>query len=230
VNAADWSTVASVATALGTLVLAFATFAAIRSANASARVAERALLAGLLPVLAPSRTDDPPLNVNFGDQRWLEIQGGGGAAAIGGGDGSQGPAEDVIYLAVGLRNVGSGMAVLRGWHFYPEWHRNPGHAPLEEFQQQQRDLYVPPSDTGFWQAAFRDPEDPRYPAARKTIEAGDPWTVELLYGDYEGGQRVIARMQLLPGRRAEGKPVRWVATISRYWNLDRPDPRSHDGH
>ena len=37
----DWSTIASVATAGGTLVLAVATFASIRSANRSARISER---------------------------------------------------------------------------------------------------------------------------------------------------------------------------------------------
>ena len=58
----DWSTIASLATAGGTLVLAVATFASIRSANRSARVpersartAERSLLAGQRPLLVNSR-------------------------------------------------------------------------------------------------------------------------------------------------------------------------------
>ena len=38
----DWSTVATFATAFGTLVLAVATFAAVRSANRAARVSEAA--------------------------------------------------------------------------------------------------------------------------------------------------------------------------------------------
>jgi len=36
VNATDWATVASLATALGTLILAVATFSAIRAANVMA--------------------------------------------------------------------------------------------------------------------------------------------------------------------------------------------------
>ena len=48
---ADWATISSLATAGGTLVLAMATFASVRSANQSARVAERSLLVGLRPVL-----------------------------------------------------------------------------------------------------------------------------------------------------------------------------------
>ena len=47
----DWVTISALATAGGTLVLAAATFSAVRSSNRSARVAERALLAGLRPVL-----------------------------------------------------------------------------------------------------------------------------------------------------------------------------------
>ena len=43
---ADWVTISSLATAGGTLVLAMATFASVRSANQSARVAERSLLVG----------------------------------------------------------------------------------------------------------------------------------------------------------------------------------------
>jgi hypothetical protein len=71
---------------------------------------------------------------------------------------------------------------------------------------------------GFWQGAFRDTEDARYDEARKVIEAREPWTVELLYGDHEGGQRVVSRFTMLPIKDPS-------ATASRHWNIDRPDPR-----
>ena len=60
---ADWRTISALATAGGTLVLAGATFAAVRSAHQSARVTERALLASIRPVLVPSRLQDPPEKV-----------------------------------------------------------------------------------------------------------------------------------------------------------------------
>jgi hypothetical protein len=221
-TAGDWSTVANLATALGTLVLALATFAAIRSSNASARTAERALLIGLRPLLSTTRREDPAQKVNYGDRKWLRIPAGSAAAELGGGDGSMGAADDVVYLALGLRNVGNGMAVLHGWRFYPEWLRVPEHASLEEFRRQSRDLYVPPGDTGFWQAAFRDPDDAQYDEARKVVAERGPWTVELLYGDTEGGQRTITRFQAIPRDGDEGG---WIASVSRYWNIDRPDPR-----
>ena len=48
-------------------MLAVATFSSVKSANRSARVAERSLLAGVRPVLIPSREDDPVQHVRFGD-------------------------------------------------------------------------------------------------------------------------------------------------------------------
>ena len=54
----DWSTAASLATALGTLVLALATFVAVRAANRAARVAEYSMQIGIRPLLMPSRLTD----------------------------------------------------------------------------------------------------------------------------------------------------------------------------
>jgi hypothetical protein len=72
----DW---AGWGTAIGTLVLAGATFAAIRSSNRaarsaerSARIAERTLLAGLRPLLVVARPDDPAQRIQFADGRVIE--------------------------------------------------------------------------------------------------------------------------------------------------------------
>jgi hypothetical protein len=74
------ATIASLATAGGTLVLATATFSAVRSANRSARVAERSLLAGIRPVLVPSRPEQPGELMTFGDGYTVELRGGQGSA------------------------------------------------------------------------------------------------------------------------------------------------------
>ena len=66
---ADWVTISSLATAGGTLVLAGATFASVRSANRAARVAERSLLAGLQPLLTTSHLEDTAQKVQFVDGR-----------------------------------------------------------------------------------------------------------------------------------------------------------------
>jgi hypothetical protein len=160
---ADWATLSEVGTAVGTLVLAGATFAAVRSANRAARVAERALLVGLRPVLVPSRREDPDEQVQFADGRVFAVH--AGSALVGQADG-------VIYLAIALRNVGAGIAVLRGYHLEPHdaqrvaedplgpaRHRRGDRAPdASRFADQQRDLYVAAGEAGFWQAALRDPQ------------------------------------------------------------------------
>ena len=211
---ADWATISALATAGGTLVLAGATFASVRSANHAARVAERSLMLGLRPLLVPSRLDDAPVKVGFVDDKWLHVPGGGAAAEVG---------EGAIYLAISLRNAGSGIAVLHGWRFFPERltsERAADHAPLEEFTRLTRDLYIPVGDVGFWQGAFRDPRADDYAAARAEIEARRPLSIELLYGDFEGGQRMITRFGLSP-RGGEG----WLASAARHWNVDGADPR-----
>jgi hypothetical protein len=55
-----------------------------------------------------------------------------------------------LYLAVPLRNVASGLAVLHGWHLWP---RRAGAEdpppPVEDFRRLGRDLYVPAGDISF---------------------------------------------------------------------------------
>jgi hypothetical protein len=210
---ADWVTISSLATAGGTLVLAGATFASVKSANRASRMAERSLLAGLRPVLMPSRLEDAPQKIHFADGKWLVAPGGGGIAEATG---------EVVYLAMSLRNVGTGIAVLHGWQFYPErvLSRDRRPPPLDDFHRLTRDLYVPVADVGFWQGSFRDPAAAAFGPARAAVEAREPVTVDLLYGDHEGGQRVVSRFLLSP--RDDGA---WIASSSRHWNIDRDDPR-----
>jgi hypothetical protein len=210
----DWVTISALATAFGTLVLAAATFASVRSANRAARVAELSLLAGLRPLLLPSRVQDDPQKIGFADEHWVHAPGGGGVAEV---------ANDIVYMAMSLRNVGSGIAVLDGWHLEPGRQlstASPDHAPLDSFHRLTRDLYIAAGDVGFWQGALRDPGTDEARAIRAAIEARDALTVELLYGDHEGGQRVVTRFALMP-RADDG----WLVAAGRHWNIDRPDPR-----
>ena len=210
---ADWVTISSLATAGGTLVLAAATFASVRSANRAARVAERSLMEGLRPLLLPTRPDDPTQHIHFADGKVVAAPPGGGIAET---------TDEAVYLALALRNVGSGIAVLHGWRFYPERRtsRYSEHASLDEFHRLTRDLYVAPGDIGFWQGAFRNRESDEFDAAKAAVDAQEPVTVEVLYGDHEGGQRAITRFLLVP--QDDGQ---WIAASGRHWNIDRPDPR-----
>ena len=214
---ADASTIASLATAGGTLVLAVATYSSTRSANRAARVSERALNIGLRPVLFNARPQDPPQKVGYGDEHWLVLR--DGLAAVQESDGN-------LYLALPLRNVASGIAVLHGWHLWP---RRAGiddpHPELDEFRTQTRDLYVPAGDVSFWQAALRDAKDDLYTPMRQAIDARTPLSVDLLYGDHEGGQRTITRFYMVARDSDDEQPWLWICSVSRHWNLDRDDPR-----
>jgi hypothetical protein len=217
---ADTGTIASLATAGGTLVLAIATFSSTRSANRATRLSEQALQVGLRPVLFNARPQDPAQKVGYGDDHWLVLRDGLAAAQI---------AEENIYLAIPLRNVASGLAVLHGWHVVTS--RPPMGTPvqvpgLDEFRMQSRDLYVPAGDISFWQAAVRDHSDALYAPLRRAIEEGEGMYVDLLYGDHDGGQRTITRFNITRRNRpdAEGEGL-WVCATVRHWNIDRADPR-----
>jgi hypothetical protein len=213
----DWSTAASLATAGGTLVLAVATFASIRSANRSARISERAartaersLLAGQRPLLVNSRLEDPTQKIQYPEGVLLTVDGGTAEIEV---------TDNVVYLAVSIRNVGSGVAVLHGWHIRVGLQLDRAHPPIEDFTAQNLDIYVAPGDIGLWLGALRDPEDGTFKAVADAFNAGETLVINLLYGDFEGGQRVITQLTLRHGAE------RCLAQATRHFNVDRPDPR-----
>ena len=104
-------TIASLTTAAGTLVLAIATYSATRSANRASRIAERSLLASLRPVLVHAQLGDPRQKIGFADDHWVHVDGPQAIFDV---------TDDAIYFAFGLRNVGSGMAIIQAWCAYPE--------------------------------------------------------------------------------------------------------------
>jgi hypothetical protein len=208
----DWVTVAELGTAGGTLVLAVATFGAVRSANRTARIAEASLLADLRPLLVPSRLTDPAEKFGFADGHWVKLEGGRGSAEV---------TDRAIYLGMSLRNVGRGLAVLHGWKLYPQRVLSDLARPdISDFHRLTRDIYVPAGDVGFWQGALRDPADPAFVEARDAIQSGAAFMVDVLYGDHQGGQRVISRFTMNPGEDGQ-----LILAVSRHWNVDRPDPR-----
>jgi hypothetical protein len=143
--------------------------------------------------------------------------------------------DGVIYMAMSLQNVGAGIAVLLGWRVDAFHALNPN-ASLQEmqaeatlvrpdpesFRAQTRDLYSPPGDLSFWQAAIRTPSDPDRPLVEAAIAGPNALIVDLLYGDQEGGQRTISRFSIA---RYPGKDDEWFATVVSHWYLDRDNPR-----
>lgn len=215
----DTATIASLATAAGTLVLAVATFSSTRSANRAARVSEQALKIGLRPVLFNARPQDPPQKIGYGDEHWIVLHDGLAAFQLLDGN---------VYMGLPLRNVAAGIAVVHGWHLWPRRAGldAPPVAP-EEFRVNARDLYVPAGDVGFWQAALRDPSDELYEPVCNAIAERALMTLDLLYGDHEGGQRTITRFFIVARSDEQDDDEPWLrmCSTSRHWNLDRADPR-----
>jgi hypothetical protein len=208
---ADWSTIASLSTAGGTLVLAIATFSSVRASQRTARIAEQALLIGLRPVLAPTNADDSPITVAFADQHFVSVGGGAGSVEI---------EDGRLYFVIPLRNVGQGLAVLHSWRVARRDEHAAEQPAAESFRRLSRDLYIPAGGTGFWQGAIREPDDQMRAGIDEAITDGAPLLVDLLYGDYEGGQRTISRFSLAL-TDAEG----WLAGVVRHWRLDGIKPR-----
>jgi hypothetical protein len=195
VTAWDASTISSFATAGGTLVLGVATFAAVRSANRSARIAERSFQIGLRPILAPSRLEDPPQKVMFRDRHWVKLEGGRAVVEV---------VDGVGYLAMLVRNVGNGMAIIEAWE--PFAGQKKGDDPwgsVDDFRPQTRALWVAPNDVAFWQGALRDEADELQQSVAAGVAEGAV-TVDLLYLDHEGGQRTVSRFSFI---RSEGHPL-----------------------
>jgi hypothetical protein len=119
----DINTIAELGTAVGTLFLGVATLASVRSANRAARVAERSLLLGLRPVLTPARPEDPDQEIIYGDGRTFQIPSGTGVVE---------EIDGVIYLAIPLRNVGAGLAVLQKYDVRTD---QPLHEPHRELDR-----------------------------------------------------------------------------------------------
>jgi hypothetical protein len=213
----NWETISSLATGAGTLVLAVATFASVRSANRSARIAEQALREQRRPLFAQSRNDDPRQKIMFGDEHWVTVDGSRGAAEFEDGN---------VYFVMSLRNIGAGIGVCQSWSVRPGLQRGINeHMPEADFRLQQRDLYIPAGDVGLWQGAIRDTGDPQHRELADTIRRNEPVSIELLYSDQVGEQRTISRYSLIPFAREDDEGVSWMVNGNRHWYLDRAGPR-----
>ena len=144
--------------------------------------------------------------------RVMPVPGHGGAVRF---------ANDNIYMAIALRNGGSGIAVIHGWYAAVRDRVGDDPPSVEDFRRQQLDLYIPAGDTGFWQGAIRDSADPAYESVRAAVETGNRVIVDVLYGDHEGGQRTITRFAISDWPEVQGERTQ----VLRHWNVDRHDPR-----
>jgi hypothetical protein len=156
----------------------------------------------------------PEQKAQFREGRFLKVA--GGTATLEVDDGA-------VYMVISVRNVGTGLAVMLGWHVDASGQPRQTHPPVEDFTAQTRDIYAASGDVGFWQGALRDPATAQFKAVAAAVEAGDPMMLSVLYGDWEGGQRVITQFSL---RQTND---RWLTSTGLHFNVDRPDPRERAG-
>jgi hypothetical protein len=213
----DWVSVAGIATAVGTALLAVATFQSTRTANRAARSAERARLESLQPILIPSPWESPVQKVNFIDGKLMHVSGGRAAIEV---------TDEVVYMIASIRNVGRGLAVLHGWAL-PE-DRMSDRTPLADFHLLQRDIFVAPDYDGFVQIASRDSASKEF-AALVTGERSDAFWIDLLYSDIESTQRLITRFAITTAPDIAVESSERIASVVRYWTLDGPDPHDSRG-
>jgi hypothetical protein len=218
----DWT---NMATAGGTLVLAAAAFASVRSGNRAARMAERALQVGVRPVLFASRTHETVQKIRWADGHWASLQSGRAIIEEHG---------DVIYMAISLQNVGSGIAVLRGWNVALQ-EAVEADASVDQmlsgssamrpdpatFRPHSRDMYSPPGDVSFSHAAIRARDNPDRAVVEAALAGAGPLVVDLLYSDHEGGQLTISRFSVAKYSDGDGG---CIPSVIHHWYLDREGP------
>ena len=169
----------------------------------------------LRPVLVSSRLEDPVQKMRWIGDHWSRV--GGSQASV-----EVGRREHVhrglaAQRGPGWRCCSAGVLIEGAYTDVP--HADPGAVPDAD-----RDLLAS-GDVGFWQAAIRDTAEPGYAGLSRAIPEMQPFTLELLYGDHEGGQRTITRFGLVAARIGDGDDLRWFPSTERHWPLDRPDPR-----
>src|SRR5262245_42218454 len=142
---------------------------------------------GIRPLLMSSRLTDTEQKIMWGDEHWARLSGSGATAEV---------VDDNLYLAMSVRNSGSGIAVIHGWHLVlQELQQDHAHAEPDEFRRQLRDPYVAGDDVGFW--AGRHPRSGR---SRIRRPAGGPSGPPRL--------RDRAALQRSRGRSARDRTVR----------------------
>ena len=91
------------------------------------------------PLLISSRLQDPEQKIQFLEGRFLRVDGGAATLEV---------ADGVVYMAISVRNVGTGLAVMHGWRVEVSEQPQLTHPALEDFTNQTRDLYVAPGSAG----------------------------------------------------------------------------------
>jgi hypothetical protein len=78
------------------------------------------------PLLMSSRFQDPEQKIQFMEGRFVKVAGGSAALEV---------PDGAVYTVISVPNVGTGLAVMHGWHVEVTGQPQQTHPPLEGFHR-----------------------------------------------------------------------------------------------
>lgn len=174
-----------------------------------ALLSARQIKHNLLPIMVPARPDGRKRVARFTLEKHVTIRNADTYAEFDG---------DGVCLAVCLRNIGSGVAVLKGFDASPNDSAEPASydvPSLSRFASALHALYLGPGDAAYL-AIFTSLDSSRtdaYEVVQETVPNGASLLLDLVYTDHSGGQLTISRLELEWATDVD----RYVAKVARYW-------------
>ena len=201
---ADSATIASYATAAGTLVLAVATFSAVRSSNRFSPHRRRVTPHQHAPTAHPVAVSTTPSKGCCGIHHHAAHINGRTPSSRKTAGSSIWRSDCETLVQVLPCSTGGTRCPIRRSKTCPT-------PQAEDFRRLTIDLYIPAGGSGYWEAAVREPDDPLRPGFMRALTERHPFMIDILYGDQQGRQRTISRYLSCPQLITVGTP-RGVAT------------------
>ena len=183
---ADTSTIASLATAGGTLVLAMATFSSTRSANRSAAHHR----AGAQGGAAPGAVQRSSAGSAAEGRIRATIT---GSCCATGSRPCRSPRRTCISRSRCAMSPPGWPCCTAGTFGPSGWRRTPRRPRSRSFAGSRATCMCPPATSASGRRRYAIPAMPLYEPLREAIAARSAICVDILYGDHEGGQRTITR-------------------------------------
>ncbi len=117
-------------------------------------------MAGLRPLLVPSKLDDPHQKIGFVDDKWVMAR---AVVASPRWEKTQSTSRSLSETS-----VPESLSSTAGASFRAAGSKT--HTGSLRTSRDSRATYVPVGDVGFWQGAFRDPAEPEFRGCREAIE------------------------------------------------------------
>jgi hypothetical protein len=197
-NGVDWVAVSTLAVAVATALLAYAAWL-------SARTASQQLRRDIRPVVIPSKPDGRTRRGRFADGTLVPVADEEIYTARNG---------TLNYVGICLRNIGTGIAVVRGLKLCLTEEKEKQPAP-SEFAYTERAIYMAPADTAYLTNVVDETAEEWFgPQLMEGI-----MSVYFLYTDLTNSQPAITRFELRYDSDADG----FYAAEIRHWMVKPRD-------